>query len=356
MKTAAVSTFCEWTSFGSVLQAIGLQDTLHTMGVTGTVVRVQADFDCGPVKQRLEISPSGLIKACDRFIHADAEKRAYLKNTKFIQEHVRVQTYSSDQALMRNPPDADVYIAGSDQIWYHAVKRDDFFLNYKPENKPGITYAASMGSVVVPEEKRKWYREHLKRFDSISVREEDMVSELEQLTDKPVQVHIDPTFLKSAEEWRKLQKPRKVKEPYILVYPLYWDSRLNDQLKQLKRQTGYEIISIHSGLRNIYADRVIRDADAGEFLWLVDHAQCVVTSSFHGVAFSTIFNKKYSAVINPAAPSRIENILNVLGIKTPDITGCISEFDADYAAVNRRIQKEKTRSLSYLRGVIFGET
>lgn len=356
MKRAVVSTYCDWNSFGSVLQSIGLQTALETIDVHSTVVRVEAEFDRKPVRYRKNKGPVDQLMNFYIFLHRKEIQRAHKKNRQFIQEHLRVRDYPDVETLRREPPVSDAYIAGSDQIWNPALRREEFFLHFAPEGKRVVSYAASMGVTDVSEQGKDWLRQNLEKFQKLSVREADMVSVLAELTGKQVQVHIDPTFLKSADEWRKLQKTYPVRRPYILVYPIYWDSKLNAQLRQLKKETGFDIISLHSGLRNIYADRIIRDADVGEFLWLVDHAQCVVTSSFHGVAFSTIFNKKYSAVINPGAPSRIGNLLGVLGMNTPEIKDCIEKFDVDYEAVNGRIQAEKERSLHYLKGEIFSET
>jgi hypothetical protein len=78
----------------------------------------------------------------------------------------------------------------------------------------------------------------------------------------------------------------------------------------------------------------------------------VITSSFHGAALSTIFNKKFAAVINPATPSRIRNLLQTLGI--PEVP--IRELDGperfDYTAIQKRMAQERSKGLLYLKEAI----
>jgi len=80
----------------------------------------------------------------------------------------------------------------------------------------------------------------------------------------------------------------------------------------------------------------------------VDHAEYVITSSFHGAAFATIFNKKFAAVVNPALPSRMENLLRTLEIPHISIGQLDTAEDFDYRAVNERIAHQRITALAYL--------
>lgn len=354
MKTAIVSSYCDWNSVGSVLQAQALQETLNTIGVKSAVLRKREVVDVRKIFLEAKTIKQAVATAIDWLDLANMGKRKR-KNEEYIARKIRNYVFEKYEDVFVNIPQADVYIAGSDQIWNPRIDRPDFFLQYVEESSKCISYAASLGVSVLPKEQCEQFTEKFRKFSHISVRESDMVQTLEGLVPvKPV-VHIDPTLLKTPEEWRKDSKEYKVRKPYILVYPIFWKREFNSELKELHKRTGCDIISIHYGVRNIYCTKQIQDVDPGEFIWLVDHAEGVVTSSFHGVAFSIIFNKKFSAVINPQSPSRIQSLLGLLGITTPEIAGCCSDFDVDYAAVNRKIKLEKERSLDYLRSAIFDD-
>ena len=58
-------------------------------------------------------------------------------------------------------------------------------------------------------------------FDAISVREEFAYEQLCDLTELPIKITVDPTFLLEKEEWIKLMKKstiNKIPSKYILTY------------------------------------------------------------------------------------------------------------------------------------------
>ena len=353
MKKVMVSTYCVWTSYGSILQTTGLQKALEQLGADSSVIVYNSDHERKAV--RYTKSLAGVIQSPFLFLNKKRLEEAKGKGLQFIRENLRTLEISEGEITAVTAPDADIYIAGSDQIWHPAVCRSNFFLAYAPAGKKKISYAASMGVLKVPDKNAVRFAELLSNIDVISVREAQMVPVIEQYTDKAVNVHIDPTFLQTVEQWRAYEKPYSIKGRFILVYAIYWDSAYNEQLRRLHRETGYTIVSIQSSLRRIYSNRVLCDVGPAEFLWLVDHAEAVITSSFHGTAFSTIFNKRFGVVNNPDAGSRIANLLNTLGITLPEIKDVCKDFCVDYQEVNARIQEERNRSMEYLRNEIYGE-
>lgn len=353
MKKVIVSTYCVWTSHGSIQQTTGLQTVLEQLGAEASVIVYSSDKEKKAVRHIKSLA--GIIQTIFLLRNSRALEEAKEKGLRFIRENLRTLEISEGEIIADTAPAADIYIAGSDQIWHPAVCRSDFFLAYAPVGKKKISYAASMGVLKVPDKNAVRFAELLSNIDVISVREAEMVPVIEQYTDKAVNVHIDPTFLQTAEQWRAYEKPYSIKGRFILVYAIYWDSAYNEQLRRLHRETGYTIVSIQSNLRRIYSNRVLCDVGPAEFLWLVDHAEAVITSSFHGAAFSTIFNKRFSVVNNPNAGSRIANLLNTLGIILPEIKDVCKDFCVDYQAVNVRIQEERNRSMEYLRNEIYGK-
>ena len=196
------------------------------------------------------------------------------------------------------------------------------------------------------------FRRLMQRLDRISVREAQCKEALQPLTEKEIAVHIDPTFLLDTETWRQYEKQYPICGPYILVYMIYWDPACKAQIQELKRKTGLPVYAVCSGLSRVYADKQLFDVGVEEFLWLVDHAEYVVTSSFHGAAMSTIFGKRFAAVLNPGSPSRIRNLLQTLGI--PEVP--IQELDGaegfDYTAIRTRMAEERARGMQYLKEAI----
>lgn len=353
MRKVIISTYCHWTSFGSILQSFALQYLIKRIGAEPATITFASEEQIPLVKR---VKP-GLNMETANFLFRIMNKKKLEQGRgrcfQFMDERINRITVASKEQLPNEFPSADIYIAGSDQIWHPALCRRDSFLDYAPMDKKRISYAASMGVLDIPPENEKKFAALLQNFDSISVREEDMISVIQKYIDKPVLQHIDPTFLISASDWRQYENAYDIKKPYILVYALYWDRALNEYLKKIYKKTGYQIVSIQDAIRPIYANKRVIDAGPAEFLWLIDHAQAVVTSSFHGTAFSVIFNKPFYPVLNPNAPSRINSLLKTLHVPTASTLDVLMDFLPDYKIVNTRIKQETERSTDYLRREIF---
>ena len=350
MKKICVSTYCDWNNYGSILQSIGFKKMLYKLGYTSVLVQ---DKPAPPAnfQASLHICKNPMANIKNIYLYAKRKKVSlkYRNSLKFMRENVDILYYNNYDVLKNNPPEADYYIAGSDQIWRPQTCHPVFFLDFVSQDKKRISYAASMGNTNMPEAKKEIFKDFINLFDYISVREKDNVKFIKETVCKETEIHIDPAFLINADQWRKYKKTYDIQGPYILLYALYWDVNLNKQLKQLHRKTGLPIVAICNGLSRIWANKKLFDVDPGQFLWLVDHAEAVVTSSFHGVAFSIIFNKKLAAVVNPKLPSRIENILQTLRVKNSSIDGLMQVNTDFYENTNKRILEEQQKSINYLK-------
>lgn len=345
-------TPCIWQSYGSILQAMSLQRKLCSMGYDSSIIKCEPYPTDMLKKMPIEFkSFKRLISSIYKRCIFQALNRRYQSTNNFLSKYVDITYFDTYEQLVQKPPKADAFIAGSDQIWNPDNMCPLFYLDFVKNQCKRISYAASMGVTNIPAYKATQMSVYLKNFQAISVRESDNVPVLRQYTQKKISVNIDPVFLQKAEQWRKFETEYPMENhPYILVYAIYWEKSLNAQLKELHKKTGMKIVTISSGLQCVYATRRIFDADPGQFLWLLDHAAAVVTSSFHGVAMSILFQKPLAAVINPNAPSRIACLMDTLGIPVLSIPDLLENGKKiDYPRVNEQIANEQTRSESYLK-------
>ena len=350
MKKAIVSTYCTWKSYGSILQAFALKTFLNGLGVQSKIV-MDEPYPAPPDCKIALTGPGAFAKTLFGRLHCKQNLERYNKLMQFINANIEVEYYNSYAELHAANLTADVFLAGSDQIFHPLLCKPLFFLDYAKPGAKKISYAASMGVTAVPAEKKQQFGRLLGNFSSISVREQDNKPVIEAYTNAPVCTHIDPTLLIPANQWRSLEQPYLVLGKYILVYTIYWDPKLNRELKALSRKTGFQVVQVCTGLNRVFAGRRVLNAGLGEFLWLIDHAEIVVTSSFHGVAMSTVFNKKLVAVVNPNAPSRIQSLLQTVGL-TPLTFQNAAAQSINYAPVNQKIKAERERSRAYLQGEI----
>ncbi|RHV89434.1 hypothetical protein DXA96_09010 [Lachnospiraceae bacterium OF09-33XD] len=115
--------------------------------------------------------------------------------------------------------------------------------------------------------------------------------------------------------------------------------------------------------RYSFADEVITGYGPDKFINLIRGAKCVMTDSFHGLAFSVINNKNFYVFYRTkvgsknSRNSRIDNILNTWGLQKRLVLNDadVSDFDLnpiDYNRVNQIISKEREKSLKYLKDAL----
>lgn len=216
----------------------------------------------------------------------DAFREEYLPLTK--------ERYRSSEELRANCPEADVYIAGSDQIWnpvFPNGKDPAFFLEFVPEDRQKISYAASFSVDMLSEEDRQRIQPWLSRLDAISVRESSGLRLLNEMGLAGAQV-MDPVFLLEKESWESLAF-RPNAQGYILVYDFDNSPLMRKLAAALADRTGKKIISVFPVEG---ADEVWADMGPREFLGAIMNADIVLSNSFHATAFSLIFQREFYVI------------------------------------------------------------
>lgn len=351
-KRISISTYCTPTSHGSILQAYALKQKLLSMGCDSCInfwynKKQPKDYlrEC-KIKNIKDV-----IVNLYRFLKKDKLVKQYSKSQKFIDERIDIKYFNNYESLRDNIEEYDYYLSGSDQVFNPISCFPTFFLDFAKEREKRITYAVSMGTTNIPQKNEDRFSKYLNNFDYISVREKDNCEIIKKYSNANTTVNIDPTFLLSVEQWRQLECPYTIKEPYILIYSIYWDKKINKEVMALHKKTGLKVYVLSTGLNRVWGNKKIFDAGVQEFLWLIDHAKYIITSSFHGVAMSTIFNKQFSAVIDPSKPSRIKGLFDTLEIDNIPIED-LSDKSIEYNKVNANIKAEQIRSDNYLRQVL----
>lgn len=262
--------------------------------------------------------------------------------------------YENRSLVTKEHYDAVVY--GSDQIWRKqnmgGVGFDDWYFgsnNVNTDKK--IVYAGSMGKIDTDAQDDIYIKKMMSNFYKIAVREGDLLDYLRKLDVISVQV-VDPVFLLSRQDWDKLVIPQCHKGKYILFYNL-----LNTQesilfVKQLSRQYGLPIYEI-TKKTSVFSRKthLVTNASIGEFLGLLKAAEYVVSNSFHGVAFSIIYEKQFYAVGMGAKANRVESLLESVGIADRYIHSHqdkMSVLEIDYDKTSPKLKFIVEKSKDYL--------
>lgn len=221
----------------------------------------------------------------------------------FSQKYIKTGTtlYRSNAELKNNLPIADAYICGSDQIWnsyFQNGKDPAFYLNFVPDEKLKISYAASFAIDELEESVKPLVKENVSRLDAVSVRETSGVRILKELGINTAQQVLDPVFLLTKDHWQRFTFP--MPENFVFVYDFDSNPLIKEIALQLKKEKGYLIYSVNANID--YADKNFYLEGPETFLSLVSQSKINITNSFHSVAFSLIFEQQLVVV------NRSENI------------------------------------------------
>ena len=264
---------------------------------------------------------------------------------RFLEEKVQLTKvrYCSYEELEANPPVADVYITGSDQvwnsIWNQGIDRS-YFLAFAPAGKPRIAFSASIGREQLDTEEIPETKRLLEKYSAISVREQSAVELLASMDIKSTLV-LDPTLMLEAEEWRKLATKQKREKPYILIYQLNPNPQMDQYAEQLAQKKNWEIIRIGFGRSDRRkGGKCVMLPSVEEFLGLFCDAACVLTDSFHATAFSLNLGTDFISVLPGRFGTRIESILKLTRTENRILTS----YD-DLTVVDRSIDEKNVQNI-----------
>lgn len=353
-------------NFGSLLQTYATQTVVEKMGAEVEV--------CDYVPQGLTVSHgvfgikrtgnpikdfARLGVAAVTFSIQQSMVSRFLKGYIHLSE-CRYQCYAQ---LKAQPPAADIYLSGSDQIWN--TQNDNlpedirgYYLDFGSDSCKRIAYASSFGKTEFAQEEANEVKKYLERFEAISVREDTAVTMAQKLGMESVCHVLDPTFLLRPSEWReflaKSPKKEKRKEPYIFVYNLNRNLPLERLANRYSKQTGWQIINFADTLQIMKGAKNKFFNDPFDFVGLISGAQMVITDSFHETAFSINFERQFVAFRAPRFNSRLESILRLTGLEERLLPADVDVDQIqlqpiDYKIVTAIIEKQRDKSFAFLK-------
>lgn len=316
-----------------------LYPTLIIKKIIKKIIKLENKDSNFEIKQRME--------NCNNFT---------IKNTKLCDS---IMTWSSLQNS-----DYDVFITGSDVVWAQfkgGINRIRFLNFTNKKNFEKISYAPSFGRDWIPNENIKKIKKMLSSFKAISVREKSSVKMLNDIGIKNVEHVCDPTLLLTAEEWEKKEEKVKIDDKFIFVYLLGKSKLQRDKIKKIANENNLKIVSIphanekYSDIDEEFGNYKIKDCSPEQWIWLIHNAEYVITDSFHGAVFSTIFNKKFIITKREYTEDINNRMIDYLSTidennKFIDITKIvdINKLNWDYNKINRKIKEFREKSIDYL--------
>lgn len=355
-----ILTYHRTLNYGACLQAVATRVVLENMGHEVYYVDYWPKYH----KDTYSLFNWTKLKR-DNWGQRVKDIASYIRDWKGAKKRINAfQTFLNEYIIPYCKPynqdeDYDVVIYGSDQIWRKQLGLNNhinwvYFGENSLNSHKQISYAASMGDINLNEEELVKIKECLSKFEHIGVREENIYSILKSLHLPNVEMTLDPTFLLTSDQWDAIiHTKRLIKEPYALIYQLKPAFTTEEIINDCKRR-GLKPVFIQSRFNYKNAKEDWNTVTPNQFVSLIKHADFCYVASFHGLAFSIIYNKQFFASFRKAS-NRAETLLKNIGLTSRLVTPMASlplhDEAIDYQIVQPQIDKLRGLSTQFLKSI-----
>ena len=345
-------------NYGNRLQNYALQQVLRDYGTVSTVnqflnvnrpveiIEKRLFARLRPVLNRfLSLMPSERSLDFKRLCRSDAFTRRYVPCS---------QLYASTCLTANNIASLKTVVVGSDQVWndrwISGRVLSARLADMTNDKTRLISYAASFGINQVKDESKPIFKKQLARFSAISVREDQGVTLVNELSGKPATVVLDPTLMVPAEHWRSITRgfaPRDDK--YVLTYFLGRPSAEQERtIQEYAKKHGCRV-------RRMIDPRDSETYVAGpeDFVELFSKAEYVFADSYHACCFSILFHRQFT-VFNRAGTegkasmnSRMETLFRLFELDSVMLDDGIAP-EIDYEKVDLLVRQHRAESKAWL--------
>lgn len=240
----------------------------------------------------------------------------------------------------------DLIVLGSDEILNQKHKLYNDLYYGVGIRTPKMMYATSSGVVSPETELNRQIQLSLHELNGIGVRDITTQELIENNTGLKPKLVLDPTFLYSFPE-----RKRKHAESYVLIYSFGQLNECASQIRAYAAQKGWKVYCV--GRMCKWADKSFISSDLNEWLELYQHAELIVTDSYHGFIFALKNEKDYVLIRRSDKSNKIDGLIAYLGISKGyfDSKSKLEQYleePINYSALNSTIHSRKQESLQYL--------
>lgn len=248
----------------------------------------------------------------------------------------------------------DMIVIGSDAIFnIHHPLFNALYYGSGLKTTAFCTYAPSCEYMNEDEFISAELKSGLYNATALSARDTVTKNIIQKVSNKSVQIVLDPTLLYNFESIAKMPKDKN----YIFVYTFSdWD-QFAPTIKEYAQKHLLEIISV--GRHCKWADHSYDSASFKKWLGFFTNADLVFTDSFHGTVFA-IKNKKPLIIASRSdKQAKIKDFLCQCGLENQEF---ITENDnveeylrknkIDYTVVEKELKIKKKVSIKYLKDAI----
>lgn len=358
MKVGILTFYCAH-NYGAVLQCYATQEFLCSKGHDVEIINYRPEYLLKPyllfdIKRVLRRNPILFLKLIivELLMFCNRYKR-FRGFERFITKRLNIGKVLTKDTL---PSDCDAYVIGSDQVWNPKITHgfDPVYFAHFPfpkGDKRYISYAASMEAKSLSDEQVEFFKNNLDSFDSLSVREDALQQLLQPLTGKPISLVLDPVLMAPPQIWDSFSSDKNSVEKYVVVYQVRNHPDTLRIAHHIAAQIGAKVKVLMAWVEFRPVEGTDQTATPEAFVDIIRNAACVVTTSFHGTAFSVVFNRPfYTVQLNDGSDTRSQSLLVSLGLtdRIVDVSASPNFTTIDYSLTNHKLEKLRQNSQEYL--------
>lgn len=351
-----ILTFHNAVNYGALLQAYALQQVLSSMGHDVEFI----DYRNSSIERRARCFDLKFNSILQVFKNVIFHYKPLSKRIRFFREFREKYLTISGRILPEILKDSDyeMIVVGSDQVWNPILTNgiDSVYWGEYSGNIPTISYAASSNDPnTFSSENIDIIGRYISNFSALGVRENRLRDFFYDKYGANSSVVLDPTLLAGKKYFENIIGEKIFNDPYVLVYSVEMQtSQLKGIVHKIAQEKGLKIIVIGGNSRNWRGAKFIQPS-IPQFLSLIKHAECVVSLSFHGTAFSIIYEKDFYSV-KGGNMARVETLLSSLGLMDRIISDelDVNYSQIDYNSINITLSELQEYSRSFLIKEIYG--
>ena len=296
MKVGIITHYYKSENYGGNLQAYALCKAISDLGHDVEQISFQRPTSKSKIK--------AIRNTCSNVksnMHPITKKNIKLRKKailKFNEKIPHSPVYVGNE-ISKCADKYDAFITGSDQVWHPMAVCDAYLLKFAPSNKTKLSYSASVATTELSDEAKARYKKAFYDYSAISVREENAVSLISELTSLDVELTLDPTLLLKKEQWLEIAEPLEINEKYLFCYFLGSDKEHRRLAKEYAAKNNLKIVNLsnlsgeHRRADNNFGSYKLYDVTPNRLISLINGAECVFTDSFHVSVFSNLFEKEH---------------------------------------------------------------
>lgn len=369
MKKIGILSMQRVANYGSFLQAFALKQMISKFGYEVEFV----DYHIGaPVIKDPSESENHFIRKVKKGLETLCYRVPFSHKLEYI-NHKRTFSKKYMPLLgvakeMNCNPRLHCLVIGSDEV-FNCIQSNTN-VGYSPElfgknhrAKILISFAASFGNTTL-EKLQRYHKDEeikglLKKFNAISVRDSNSGKIVKELTGIEPIYCLDPVLIYDYMDICEETPHLSLEEKYILLYA--YSGRISkmesDWISEYAKHKGLKVYAL--GGIQAGADKFI-NCTPFEVLTYFNHAEEVITDTFHGSIFSIITHRPFTTLVRESIgdsygnEEKLTDLLKRLGLEermTFNISDVkeINQLKIDYNKVDDIIEQQRVKAYAYLK-------